>query len=98
MNILVNNILLIPVQILSSEAYWYLGYFMCVLHLAVIIIITSSVGNMVRISIEGYLAICGGWRVASAARKSETKARTLSVVVFLICHPSIFQLLTLHYM
>ncbi|XP_071393465.1 trace amine-associated receptor 13c-like [Centroberyx affinis] len=51
--------LLMPTEILFIEACWFLGDFMCALHYLVFFIITSaSVGNMVLISVDRYVAIC----------------------------------------
>ncbi|XP_040913141.1 trace amine-associated receptor 13c-like [Toxotes jaculatrix] len=53
------GLLLMPVEILLSKACWLLGYQMCALYYVVVFIVTSSsVGNMVLISIDRYLAIC----------------------------------------
>ncbi|XP_070770284.1 trace amine-associated receptor 13c-like [Enoplosus armatus] len=53
------GLLLMPVEILSTEACWFLGDLMCALYYFVEFIITSSsVGNMVLISIDRFLAIC----------------------------------------
>ncbi|XP_034418233.1 trace amine-associated receptor 13c-like [Cyclopterus lumpus] len=53
------GLLLMPVDILFGETCWYLGDFMCALFNVIdYIIISSSVGTMVLISIDRYLAIC----------------------------------------
>ncbi|XP_034002416.1 trace amine-associated receptor 8a-like [Trematomus bernacchii] len=53
------GLILMPVEILLTEACWYLGDLMCALYPIVTFIITSStVGNMVLISIDRYFAIC----------------------------------------
>ena len=53
------GLILMPVTILLTEACWYLGDLMCALYNIVNFIITSStVGNMVLISIDRYFAIC----------------------------------------
>jgi len=53
------GLILMPVEILLTEACWYLGDLMCALYPVVNFIITSStVGNMVLISIDRYFAIC----------------------------------------
>ncbi|XP_070832266.1 trace amine-associated receptor 13c-like [Chaetodon trifascialis] len=53
------GLLLMPIQILLTEACWFLGDLMCALYYVVDFIITStSVGNMVLISVDRYLAIC----------------------------------------
>ncbi|XP_056245617.1 trace amine-associated receptor 13c-like [Seriola aureovittata] len=53
------GLLLMPVEIFFTEACWFLGELMCALYyVAVFTITSSSVGNMVLISIDRYLAIC----------------------------------------
>ncbi|XP_034066658.1 trace amine-associated receptor 8a-like [Gymnodraco acuticeps] len=53
------GLIVMPVYFLSTEACWYLGDLMCALYSIVpCIIISSTVGNMVLISIDRYLAIC----------------------------------------
>uniref|UniRef100_UPI003AAD1D25 trace amine-associated receptor 13c-like n=1 Tax=Centroberyx gerrardi TaxID=166262 RepID=UPI003AAD1D25 len=53
------GLLLMPAEILLIEACWFLGDFMCALSPFVALIITSaSVGNMVLISVDRYVAIC----------------------------------------
>ncbi|XP_078142357.1 trace amine-associated receptor 13c-like [Centroberyx gerrardi] len=50
---------LMPVEILFIEACWFLGDFMCALSFFVVFtIISASVGNMVLISVDRYVAIC----------------------------------------
>ncbi|KAM9347537.1 trace amine-associated receptor 4-like [Symphorus nematophorus] len=51
--------LLMPVEFLLIEACWILGDLMCVLYYLLSgIITTASVGNMVLISVDRYVAIC----------------------------------------
>ncbi|KAF6723403.1 Trace amine-associated receptor 13c [Oryzias melastigma] len=46
-------------QVSLLEGCWYLGDIMCVLYYAVLFVITSSsIGNMVLISVDRYVAIC----------------------------------------
>ncbi|XP_078142349.1 trace amine-associated receptor 13c-like [Centroberyx gerrardi] len=53
------GLLLMPVEILRIESCWFLGDFMCVLICYASFILTSaSVGNMVLISVDRYVAIC----------------------------------------
>uniref|UniRef100_UPI003AAFB493 trace amine-associated receptor 13c-like n=1 Tax=Centroberyx gerrardi TaxID=166262 RepID=UPI003AAFB493 len=53
------GLLLIPTEILFIEACWFLGDLMCALYYFGFFIITSaSVGNMVLISVDRYVAIC----------------------------------------
>uniref|UniRef100_UPI003AB0483D trace amine-associated receptor 13c-like n=1 Tax=Centroberyx gerrardi TaxID=166262 RepID=UPI003AB0483D len=50
---------LMPVEILFIEACWFLGDFMCALSFFVVFtIISVSVGNVVLISVDRYVAIC----------------------------------------
>ncbi|XP_037345337.2 trace amine-associated receptor 13c-like [Pungitius pungitius] len=68
------GLLLMPVQILLSEACWYLGDFMCALYFVVNFVITSSsVGNMVLISIYRYLAICDPLNYNTRVNLDKTK-------------------------
>ncbi|XP_042349998.1 trace amine-associated receptor 1-like [Plectropomus leopardus] len=51
--------LLLPVEILSTTSCWFLGDFVCSLYNSVSFIITSaSVGDIVLISVDRYVAIC----------------------------------------
>ncbi|XP_044220804.1 trace amine-associated receptor 6-like [Thunnus albacares] len=53
------GLLVMPVEILLTETCWILGDIMCALYYFVpIIIISASVGNMVLISVDRYVAIC----------------------------------------
>uniref|UniRef100_UPI003AAE00F9 trace amine-associated receptor 13c-like n=1 Tax=Centroberyx gerrardi TaxID=166262 RepID=UPI003AAE00F9 len=53
------GLLLMPVEILRIESCWFLGDFMCALICYASFILTSaSVGNMVLISVDRYVAIC----------------------------------------
>ncbi|XP_033843062.1 trace amine-associated receptor 13c-like [Periophthalmus magnuspinnatus] len=53
------GLLLIPVEILLSEACWFLGSVLCALYYMTDFTITaSSIGNIVLISVDRYLAIC----------------------------------------
>uniref|UniRef100_UPI003AAA4C54 trace amine-associated receptor 13c-like n=1 Tax=Centroberyx gerrardi TaxID=166262 RepID=UPI003AAA4C54 len=53
------GLLLMPVKIFRIDSCWFLGDFMCALYYVVEFIITSaSVGNMVLISVDRYVAIC----------------------------------------
>lgn len=65
---LLTGLLLMPVKILQTEACWFLGELMCALYYIVIFIITSSsVGNMVLISIDRFMAICDPLRYTTRA-------------------------------
>uniref|UniRef100_UPI003AAB3B56 trace amine-associated receptor 13c-like n=1 Tax=Centroberyx gerrardi TaxID=166262 RepID=UPI003AAB3B56 len=51
--------LLMPTEMLYTEACWFLGDLMCALSFFVVFtIISASVGNMVLISVDRYVAIC----------------------------------------
>ncbi|XP_078142287.1 trace amine-associated receptor 13c-like [Centroberyx gerrardi] len=53
------GLLLMPVEILLMESCWFLGDLICALfYYASFIIISASVGNMVLISVDRYVAIC----------------------------------------
>ncbi|XP_034066661.1 trace amine-associated receptor 8a-like [Gymnodraco acuticeps] len=53
------GLIVMPVDILLTEACWYLGDLICALyHIVPFIITSSTVGNMVLISIDRYFAIC----------------------------------------
>ncbi|XP_029936977.1 trace amine-associated receptor 13c-like [Myripristis murdjan] len=53
------GLLVMPVEILFIEACWLLGDVMCAVnYLVIVTIISSSVGNMVLISIDRCVAIC----------------------------------------
>ncbi|XP_075960843.1 trace amine-associated receptor 13c-like [Anarhichas minor] len=68
------GLLLMPVEILLTEACWFLGDLMCALYYVVNFIITSSsVGNMVLISIDRYLAICDPLRYNNRVTLDKTK-------------------------
>ncbi|XP_071762053.2 trace amine-associated receptor 13c-like [Centroberyx gerrardi] len=56
---LLAGLLLIPTEILLGGSCWFLGDLMCALSFfAVFTIISVSVGNMVLISVDRYVAIC----------------------------------------
>ncbi|XP_071339005.1 trace amine-associated receptor 13c-like [Trachinotus anak] len=68
------GLLLMPVEILFTEACWFLGDLMCALYYVVVFIITSSsVGNMVLISIDRYLAICDPLRYTTRVTLGRTR-------------------------
>ena len=77
------GLLLMPVRILLTEACWFLGDLMCALYYIVEFIITSSsVGNMVLISIDRYLAICDPLQYTTKVTLDRTK---FSVCLCWIC-------------
>ncbi|XP_062287691.1 trace amine-associated receptor 13c-like [Scomber scombrus] len=68
------GLLLMPVEILITETCWYLGDHMCALYyIADFIITSSSVGNMVLISIDRYLAICDPLQYTTKVTLDRTK-------------------------
>uniref|UniRef100_A0A3B3ZT35 G-protein coupled receptors family 1 profile domain-containing protein n=1 Tax=Periophthalmus magnuspinnatus TaxID=409849 RepID=A0A3B3ZT35_9GOBI len=53
------GLLLIPAEILITDSCWFLGNTLCILFYMIdLTIILSSIGNIVLISIDRYLAIC----------------------------------------
>ncbi|KAM9342329.1 trace amine-associated receptor 1-like [Pholidichthys leucotaenia] len=53
------GLLLVPAHILEKTACWILGDFLCSLYYCMVYIITSaSIGDMVLISVDRYVAIC----------------------------------------
>ncbi|XP_020776046.2 trace amine-associated receptor 13c-like [Boleophthalmus pectinirostris] len=53
------GLLLLPVEILLTESCWFLGSTLCALYYMTVFTVTaSSIGNIVLISIDRYLAIC----------------------------------------
>ncbi|XP_033965507.1 trace amine-associated receptor 3-like [Pseudochaenichthys georgianus] len=68
------GLILMPVEIILTEACWYLGDLMCALYYIVNFIITSStVGNMVLISIDRYFAICDPLHYTTRVTLNRTK-------------------------
>ncbi|CAN9498568.1 unnamed protein product [Ophioblennius macclurei] len=68
------GLLLMPVELLSTEACWLLGDAACALYVVVdFIIISSSVGNVVLISIDRYLAVCDPLHYPSRVTLNRTK-------------------------
>ncbi|XP_029315124.1 trace amine-associated receptor 13c-like [Cottoperca gobio] len=68
------GLLLMPVGIILTDACWFLGDLMCALYFVVCFFITSSsVGNMVLISIDRYLAICDPLRYTTKVTLDRTK-------------------------
>ncbi|XP_053184490.1 trace amine-associated receptor 8a-like [Scomber japonicus] len=68
------GLLLMPVEILLTESCWYLGDHVCVVYyIANFIITSSSVGNMVLISIDRYLAICDPLQYTTKVTLDRTK-------------------------
>ncbi|XP_053184121.1 trace amine-associated receptor 13c-like [Scomber japonicus] len=68
------GLLLMPVEILLTETCWFLGNHVCVVYyIADFIITSSSVGNMVLISIDRYLAICDPLQYTTKVTLDRTK-------------------------
>ncbi|XP_034002697.1 trace amine-associated receptor 8a-like [Trematomus bernacchii] len=68
------GLILMPVEILLTEACWYLDDLMCALYCVVTFTITSStVGNMVLISIDRYFAICDPLHYTTRVTVNRTK-------------------------
>ncbi|XP_071383371.1 trace amine-associated receptor 13c-like [Centroberyx affinis] len=66
--------LLMPAEILLMGGCWFLGDLMCVLYYAVVFAITStSVGNMLLISVDRHVAICDPLRYS--ARLTRTRVQ-----------------------
>ncbi|XP_029293689.1 trace amine-associated receptor 13c-like [Cottoperca gobio] len=68
------GLLLMPVGTLLTTACWFLGDIMCTLyHVVCFFITSSSVGNMVLISLDRYLAICDPLRYTTRVTLDRTK-------------------------
>uniref|UniRef100_UPI003AAD7B3E trace amine-associated receptor 13c-like n=1 Tax=Centroberyx gerrardi TaxID=166262 RepID=UPI003AAD7B3E len=68
------GLLLMPVEIIYVEACWFLGDLLCTLYYLVDFIITSSsVGNMVLISVDRYVAICDPLRYPTKITQGRVK-------------------------
>ncbi|XP_071393469.1 trace amine-associated receptor 13c-like [Centroberyx affinis] len=66
--------LLMPTEMLFIEACWFLGDFMCALSFFVVFtIISASVGNMVLISVDRYVAICDPMRYPTKVTQRRVK-------------------------
>ncbi|XP_030285227.1 trace amine-associated receptor 4-like [Sparus aurata] len=72
--------LLMPVEILLTETCWMLGDLMCALYfLLPVIIVAASVGNMVLISVDRYVAICDPLHYTVKA------TQRLAIICILLC-------------
>ncbi|KAF7643588.1 hypothetical protein LDENG_00236800, partial [Lucifuga dentata] len=61
-------------QILLIQGCWFLGDLMCVLYVVFDFIITSaSIGNMVLISVDRYVAICDPLRYPTKVTQKRVK-------------------------
>uniref|UniRef100_A0A3B3C1W3 Trace amine-associated receptor 13c-like n=1 Tax=Oryzias melastigma TaxID=30732 RepID=A0A3B3C1W3_ORYME len=75
--------LLVVFQILFLDGCWYLGDLLCVFYYVLDIVVTSSsVGNMVLISVDRYVAICHPLHYASKVTLSRAR---LAVSLCWIC-------------
>ncbi|XP_072300113.1 trace amine-associated receptor 13c-like [Eucyclogobius newberryi] len=73
------GIVVIPVESLMSRTCWALGDLMCVVYYAVpITLVSASVGNMVLISVDRYVAICDPMRYQT---KMTVKVIGISIAV-----------------
>ncbi|KAM3849852.1 trace amine-associated receptor 7e-like [Diretmus argenteus] len=68
------GLLVIPVEIYSLQSCWFLGNLVCALFQCIGFIVTSaSVGSMVLISVDRYVAICNPLRYSSMMTTSRVK-------------------------
>ncbi|XP_042351112.1 trace amine-associated receptor 7e-like [Plectropomus leopardus] len=80
------GLVMIPVEILLLETCWILGDLMCALYFMLpIMTICASVGNMVLISVDRYLAICDPLHYPTRVTQ---KAVTMCVLMCWICSVS----------
>lgn len=87
------GLLLMPVEIIYIETCWYLGDILCTLYYVVDYIITStSVANMVLISVDRYIAICDPLHYPIKV----TKKRTQTSVFFCWVCSVIYRIFLLH--
>ncbi|KAM8749950.1 trace amine-associated receptor 4-like [Acanthopagrus schlegelii] len=72
--------LVMPIEILLTQTCWMLGDLMCALYfLLPVIIVASSVGNMVLISVDRYVAIC------DPLRYTVKVTQRLAIICILLC-------------
>ncbi|XP_070771095.1 trace amine-associated receptor 4-like [Enoplosus armatus] len=77
------GLLVMPIETLLTENCWILGDLMCSLYyLLPVIIISASVGNMVLISVDRYVAICDPLHYST---KVTEKTVTICVLMCWIC-------------
>lgn len=66
--------MLMPVEIIYTEACWFLGDTLCTLYYVADYTITSAcVANMVLISVDRYIAVCNPLRYSSTVTKRRTQ-------------------------
>ncbi|KAM3842671.1 trace amine-associated receptor 13c-like [Diretmus argenteus] len=77
------GLLMMPGEILVIGECWYLGNIMCAFYVYVSFIITSSsVGNMVLISVDRYVAICDPLRYPTSITPTRVK---ICVILCWVC-------------
>ncbi len=85
--------LLMPLEIFLTETCWILGDLMCVLYyLLPVIVICASVGNMILISVDRYVAICDPLRYSVKITQ-----KVVTTCVFLCWIFSVFYSIVLLY-
>ncbi|KAM3838254.1 trace amine-associated receptor 13c-like [Diretmus argenteus] len=90
------GLLVMPGEILFIGECWYLGNIMCAFYVYVSLIITSSsVGNMVLISVDRYVAICHPLRYPTSITPTRVK---ICVTLCWVCSVSYSSLILKDYL